>query len=105
MPLAIGGAPVTVKCRALKWSTKVRTSLYKYKTVDLLKDKHNKKKTLSIVFAQGNTHNYILNTTLLASTTPDTDHITSKAHSTHYQVMDKYEKFTVILVAFPPNTN
>jgi hypothetical protein len=55
-----------------------------------------------IVFTQGNTPNCVLNTVHLpASTTSDTDHITSKAHSTCYQVMDRYEKFAVNLVTLP----
>jgi hypothetical protein len=34
----------SLKCRAVKRSTMVRTSLYKYKKVNLLIDKHNKGK-------------------------------------------------------------
>jgi hypothetical protein len=47
------------------------------------------KNIMSVVFAQGNKYTYlsIINTQLPASTTTDTDHITSTAHSTHYEVI------------------
>jgi hypothetical protein len=67
-----------MKRRAMNRSTMVIISLHKYKKINLLIDKHDEgKKIMSIVFPKGN----IYTTQLPASTTPDTDHITSTAHN------------------------
>jgi hypothetical protein len=62
--------------------------IYKYKKINLHIDEQKRDRNIlfSIVFTQDNTNtsSCILNTTHLpASTTPNTDHITSTAHCTH----------------------
>jgi hypothetical protein len=70
--------------------------IYKYEKISLLIDEKagTKNILLSIVFAQHNTHvpNYTLNTTHLpASNTTETNHITSTAHCSQLQRMDRYK--------------
>jgi hypothetical protein len=55
--------------------------------------------TPGIVFPRSNTYTELCvkHLHLPASTNPDTNHITSTAHSTCHQVRDRYEEIAVIL--------